>query len=310
MLAQVCHALAYAHQRGVVHLDLKPSNIMLGAFGAVHLMDWGLCRVLAGSEIDSHLGLTKPKKSTDPLREMILEKSGQTTTSDESVQGTPAYMSPEQAQGKPLDGRADVFGIGAILCEILTGRPPYSGDLLREVYLQAAKGSLEKAWDGLDTSSAERPMVRLAKACLSPNREHRPRNAGEVADFLDAYLETALQTAESDLRRFFDLSLDLFCIANTSGYFLRINDNFSKVLGFSHDEMVAQPFLHFVHPEDKQSTIDAMAALSEGQPVIRFRNRYRTADGSYLLFEWTSKSVPDEHVIYAVARDVTGDGTK
>ena len=236
-----------------------------------------------------------------------MSSSQEVALSDESVQGTPAYMSPEQALGKTLDVRADVFGIGAMLCEVLTGRPPYSGDLLCEVYAQAAKASLEEAWDGLDTLSAERPMVRLAKACLSPDREHRPNNAGEVADFLDAYLETALQTAESDLRRFFDLSLDLFCIANTAGYFLRINDNFSRVLGYSPEELVARPFMDFVHPDDKQPTVKAMQALSEGQPVIRFRNRYRTADGSYLLFEWTSKSVPDEQIIFAVARDVSDD---
>lgn len=304
IIEQVCQALAYAHAHGVVHLDIKPSNIMIGRFGEVQLMDWGLARVVPDTPVADSLGIssTQQAASEDPLKELILARSNEISLSDESVQGTPAYMSPEQALGKPMDVRADVFGIGAVLCEILCGQPPYSGSALGEVYGQAARADLESAWQILKTCNADRGLIQLAKQCLSPNREDRPRDAAQVSEYLAAYVQSALQTAESDLKRFFDLNLDLFCIANTEGYFLRINDNFSRVLGYCRKELIALPFLEFVHEDDKEKTLEAISVLSEGSPLTRFCNRYRRSDGRFLLFEWTAKSFPEEKIIFAVAR--------
>ncbi len=120
-----------------------------------------------------------------------------------------------------------------------------------------------------------------------------------------AYGETALEQVESDMTRFFELSLDLFCIAGFDGFFRRINSNFSRVLGFSDNELLSRPFLGFVHEDDRRKTIDVMGKLLEGQPVVRFRNRYRTASGDSMLFEWTAKSITSENVIFAVARSMT-----
>jgi serine/threonine-protein kinase len=93
----VCDAVAFAHSRGVIHCDLKPDNVMVGSFGQVYVMDWGLAIVLAEDK----------------------RPAGRT------VAGTPAFMSPEQALGRPLDERTDVFGLGAVLYAILTGRAPF-----------------------------------------------------------------------------------------------------------------------------------------------------------------------------------------
>ena len=114
-----------------------------------------------------------------------------------------------------------------------------------------------------------------------------------------------LQRAETDLKRFFDLSLDLFCIAGLDGYFRRVNSNFSRVLGFSEKTLLSRPFLDFVHGDDRDDTIAIMGQLVEGRPVVQFQNRYQTQSGSWRRFEWTAKSLPDEGVIFAVARDVT-----
>ena len=114
-----------------------------------------------------------------------------------------------------------------------------------------------------------------------------------------------MRQAERDLVRFFDLSLDLFCIAGLDGYFRRLNGNFTRVLGYSEEDLLAQPFVSFVHPEDQQPTVEAVQQLQRGLPIVRFRNRYRTASGAYLTFEWTAKSVPSEGVIYATARDLS-----
>lgn len=108
------------------------------------------------------------------------------------------------------------------------------------------------------------------------------------------------QTSQ-DFVRFFDLSLDLFCIANLDGYFLRVNPNFSKVLGFADAELLSQPFLDFVHPDDRAATLEQIERLKDALPIIHFRNRYRDVLDQYHVFEWTAKAV--DGLVYAVARD-------
>ena len=99
-------------------------------------------------------------------------------------------MAPEQARGEVerIDERADVFGLGAILCEILTGRPPFVGSTREEIRGQAARGDLTDALRRLDACGAEAELIGLARDCLAAERDERPRNAGEVARRLTAYL--------------------------------------------------------------------------------------------------------------------------
>src|SRR6185436_13438835 len=105
------------HSRGVIHRDLKPANIMVGSFGEVQVLDWGLAKVLAERADAGH----------------VVNESGANESTAHSlvgsIMGTPAYMPPEQARGEVdrVDPRSDVFALGGILCEILTGKPPYIG---------------------------------------------------------------------------------------------------------------------------------------------------------------------------------------
>jgi tetratricopeptide (TPR) repeat protein/serine/threonine protein kinase len=120
-----------------------------------------------------------------------------------SILGTPAYMAPEQARGEIhlVDDRADVFGLGGILCVILTGRPPYDGPTMEQVHLLARQTDLADAFARLDRCSAETDLVNLARACLSPDPAKRPRNAREVAAALAAHragVEKRLRAAEMD----------------------------------------------------------------------------------------------------------------
>jgi serine/threonine-protein kinase len=178
---QVCQAMAYAHSHRVIHRDLKPANIMVGAFGEVQVMDWGLAKVLGGpAEADAAPG--PPAGAAAPA-------SGSEATVAGSVLGTFAYMPPEQARGEidRLDERADVFGLGALLCEILTGRPPYVGGPAT-VAARATAGDLAEAHGRLAGCGADPELLRLARACLAAEPKDRPRDAGAVAGAVTAYL--------------------------------------------------------------------------------------------------------------------------
>jgi serine/threonine-protein kinase len=178
---QVCQAVAYAHSQGVIHRDLKPGNVMVGAFGEVQVMDWGLAKVLAGQA----------------SRERERPEAGPTVREDGArtqagvVLGTPAYMAPEQARGEveQLDERSDVFALGAMLCEILTGEAAYRGEQVRDVLREAAGAELSDARARLDGCGADAELVALAKRCLAAEPGGRPDDAASAARELTAYLE-------------------------------------------------------------------------------------------------------------------------
>ena len=301
---QVCQAVASAHGAGVIHRDLKPSNIMVGRFGVVTVMDWGMAQVL-GSGSDDAVAPTE-----DELPRISAKTAGETEihrTVAGTVCGTPAYLAPEQARGEiaRVDRRSDVFGLGAILCEILSGSPPFSAATSDASWAKAAAGDIADAFARLDACDGPLPLVSLAKKCLAADPAARPDDAAAIVAGLTDYLESGQRRAEQELVRFFDLSLDLFCIAGLNGFFRQINENFPRLLGYSIDELKSRQFMDFVHPDDQEKTTTEIARLARGESTIQFVNRYRHADGSYIWLEWNARSEPDEAAIYAVARDVT-----
>ena len=189
----ICQTMAYAHSRGVLHRDLKPANIMVGAFGEVQVVDWGLAKVLArGGTADEKRARDRLAESQLTVLETVRSAEGSGSGSESmvgSVMGTPAYMPPEQASGKVdrLDERADVFALGAILCEILTGRPPYVGDR-SDVIIAAAQGDQDEALARLEACGADPELVKLTKQCLMPAAEARPANASVVADRIHSHV--------------------------------------------------------------------------------------------------------------------------
>jgi serine/threonine-protein kinase len=292
---QICQTVSYAHSQGILHLDIKPANIMIADFGEVLLMDWGQAK------------WWKPSHYANAL----LENDSGFQTSQEGFQipvgsgGTPAYMAPEQACGKVVSPASDIFSLGALLCEILIGRPAYRGSNPKHLLMSAKQGNTTEALTELESSGCDSQLVSIAQQCLAKKPADRPEDAQVVAQVIANYLETALEQAESDRCRFFDLTLDMFCIATLTGYFVRVNANFPRVLGHSEQELLSQPFLNFVHPDDRPDTLEVMKGLLQGKPVIQFCNRYRHHDGHYLIIEWTAQSLPSEGHIFAVARDVT-----
>lgn len=111
--------------------------------------------------------------------------------------------------------------------------------------------------------------------------------------------------AEEELDRFFSLSLDLMCVVGFDGYLKRVNPAWQRVLGYTSDELLARPYLDFIHPDDHVPTTSEALKLSGGGQVIAFENRYRAKDGKYRWLEWAAVPYPDEQVIYAAARDIT-----
>jgi serine/threonine-protein kinase len=181
---QVCQTLGYAHAKGVIHRNLSPSNIMIGAFGEVQVMDWGLAKVLPHDTSFSRDA--QRSASADALRcASRLNEEGAAQAG--MVLGTPAYMAPEQARGEMhrVDERADVFGLGAILCEILTGSPPFPAERIATAR-QVRENALADALTRLAGCGADAELVALATACLAAEPEQRPQNAGEVAQAIGA----------------------------------------------------------------------------------------------------------------------------
>jgi serine/threonine-protein kinase len=197
---QVCQAVAYAHSKGVIHRDLKPANVMVGTFGEVQVMDWGLAKVLAEG------APPEPRPAEGGAAGSVVEtlRSAHTGSATQAgtVLGTYTYMPPEQARGEVgrLDRRCDVFGLGAILCEVLTGKPPYDGTW-EELKAQAQVGHLGPARARLEACGADGELVRLALSCLGARPAGRPADASAVARAVAAYqlgVQERLRRAERE----------------------------------------------------------------------------------------------------------------
>ncbi|MFO0796216.1 MAG: tetratricopeptide repeat protein [Gemmataceae bacterium] len=191
---QVCQAVGYAHDQGVLHRDLKPGNVMVGAFGEVQVMDWGLAvqRWEEGGGREEN-GTASAAASFSPLPAPTSHLS--------EVVGTPAYMAPEQARGERVDARADVFALGGVLASVLVGRAPFWAEAPSSTLAQAAAGDTTGVLAALTSSGADAELVEIAVKCLAPDRAARPADGTAVARLVAAHragVEERLRTAERD----------------------------------------------------------------------------------------------------------------
>src|SRR5262249_14267107 len=190
---QLCQAVAYAHAHGVIHRDLKPANVMVGRFGEVQVMDWGLAKVLGAPPGER----TDAEETAAATAVRSLREGDDLFTRAGSVLGTPAYMAPEQAAGAValIDRRSDVFGLGAVLVVVLTGRPPFVADTAEETRVKAAQGDVGECFARLGACGADPDLVALCRRCLAPRPEDRPADAGAVAEAVAALRAAAEERA-------------------------------------------------------------------------------------------------------------------
>ncbi|MCW5808356.1 MAG: serine/threonine protein kinase [Deltaproteobacteria bacterium] len=167
-------AAAYAHARRIIHRDIKPWNILVGAYGETLLIDWGLAR-----RIDAGDGELPGEGPGDEER-VELTRAGETY-------GTPGYMAPEQARGDAVDTRADVYALGATLFHVLAGASPAAGRAPAEWIAEAAEGAIEPPLALLDPA-APRELVTVVTKAMAARADDRYRDAGELAADVRAFL--------------------------------------------------------------------------------------------------------------------------
>lgn len=218
-LVHACNAVRYAHSRGVVHRDLKPDNIMIGEYGEILVMDWGLAKIGATracrrrDALKAGVTHVEPEPMTPPERLMqhsdsldeqdvrsFRHDSTLMVTRDGTVAGTPAYMSPEQARAEldRVDERSDVYGLGAILYEILTLSPPVSGRTEEEVLEAVKTGLIRPPEERAPARAIPAPLSRIAMKALRYAQEDRYQTAEEFHSELALYLEGLTQAARGE----------------------------------------------------------------------------------------------------------------
>ncbi len=195
VVVKVCDALAFAHSRGVVHCDIKPANVMVGDFGEVYLMDWGIAR-LQGSGADRASMPDAGEAAQAPA-------PGESGHTGDAVLGTAAYMSPEQAEGSRfmLDARSDVFSVGALLYEILVRRPPYRAESHEETLALARTAGYVRPSEAAGEARVPPEVERIVLKAMARHRSDRYADTDALKADLLRYMRGGAEFPQTSFPR-------------------------------------------------------------------------------------------------------------
>jgi PAS domain S-box-containing protein len=234
----VCKTIAYAHSRGVIHRDLKGQNVIVGDFGEVVVLDWGLAKLVDGPEEDVDLCVVIPSAFISGKVDLTMQ--GQAL-------GTPAYMAPEQAAGRVdlIDRRTDVYGLGAILYELLAGQPPFNdpdtSEVLRKVQVEEPPAP-RQFWPDVPPS-----LEAACRRALAKPPEDRFASAGDLAHEVEKWQEVQRKQAEEALRASEALYHSLvesipICVwrKDVEGRFTFANNGFLQAFGKKPEELLGK----------------------------------------------------------------------
>jgi serine/threonine-protein kinase len=276
----ICHTVAYAHSRGVIHRDLKGENVLVGDFGEVLLVDWGVAKVLGADEEAAGSRISIPDSA---------ENDGRTMQGD--IVGTPAYMAPEQANGRQdlVDMHTDIYGLGAILYEILTGQPPFTGtstwDVLGKV-LRDDPTAPRELWPDVPPA-----LEAICMRALSKRPADRYESAAALGQEVHTWQEVQRRQALEELRRSRE-RFELAVRGSQDGLWdwdLRTNEVFfsarwKSILGYEDDELPNEldEWTKRLHPDERERVMAAnQAHIDNATSHYEYEYRLRHKDGSY-----------------------------
>jgi PAS domain S-box-containing protein len=287
----ICNTIGFAHSRGVIHRDLKGQNVILGDFGEVVVLDWGLAKQVNLPE--------SPPATSASAHEF--DSGDSSLTMHGSAMGTPASMAPEQAAGRleEIDHRTDIYGLGAILYEVLTGAAPFTGTSTQQV--------LRKVMEDEPTPPRQlRPdlPVGLETICLramAKRPDDRYASAKELAEAVQQWQESerrraedALRESEAKYRSLADLIPGIVWTARPDGWIDYANAFWFKFTGLTMEQTEGTGWAAAVHADDLPRVGELWRnALETGEPVeVDYRVR-RAADGVYRWFLARARPVHD-----------------
>jgi PAS domain S-box-containing protein len=275
----VCNTIGFAHSRGVIHRDLKGQNILLGDFGEVVVLDWGLAKKLGMPELRTEA--TAGAGDDNPM----LTQQGETL-------GTPASMAPEQAAGlhDQVDHRTDIYGLGALLYEILTGRQPFTGATTMEV-LRRVLGE-EPAPPRDHHPDVPPGLEAVCLRALAKKPADRYAAAMEVASAVQQWQENerreaelALRASEEKYHMLADMIPGIVWTARADGWVDYANHFWFKYTGLTMEQTEGSAWADVIHPDDRPRVSQLWAqSLKSGKPIeVEYRVR-RAVDGVYRWF--------------------------
>ncbi len=297
----VCNTVAYAHSRGIIHRDLKGQNVILGDFGDVVVLDWGLAKVISGSESASFKSQEPRTKSQEPNpKELELgswnlgfPSSGSDLTVQGQVVGTPAYMAPEQAAGHSaqLDARTDVYGLGAMLYEILTGQAPFVGadteEVLRKVR-EEEPAPPRQLW-----TDVPRALESSCLRALSKKPADRYASATELAHEVQVWQEVQRRDSEALYHALVEnLPLSIFR-KDLQGRFTFGNKRFFEMMGKPPEQVLGKNDFDFVSPTLAEKYRRDDLRVIETGGMLEDIEAHQTAEGETRYVQVIKSAVHD-----------------